>query len=100
MESAVPQPPRNLPVRQGLVEQILQYGRTIRPALGITMAPAQVRVRMWGACKRACKHALSMEAGDGIASMDMPGVQCAADALSTARGVSGACRAATAMHEG
>lgn len=27
---------------QGLVEQILQYGRIVRPVLGITIAPPQV----------------------------------------------------------
>lgn len=30
----------------GLVEQILQYGKVIRPALGVTIAPPQVLKRM------------------------------------------------------
>ena len=31
------------PAVRGLVDQILRYGRVVRPVLGITIAPPQVR---------------------------------------------------------
>eukprot|EP00955_Chlamydomonas_euryale_P080556 363433-Chlamydomonas_euryale.AAC.23 len=34
---------------QGLVDQILTYGRVMRPALGVTIAPPQVRRGCWAA---------------------------------------------------